>query len=172
MKLAAALSAAVVVAFPASPAASSERMTIDRALDVSVLVRVNEVRAENGLPPLRVNVQLSRAAAVHTREMLSEGYFGHNSWDGSPFWQRLQRFYVVKGFKQWSVGENLVWGAPDLSGDDAVQWWLGSPEHRANLLSTNWREIGLAAVHVPIAPGTFGGGEATVVTADFGTRTK
>jgi uncharacterized protein YkwD len=172
MKFVGAVAAALLVLVPASPAGASERMTIDRGLDSSVLLGVNEVRAENGLPPLRLNVQLSRAAALHSREMIAAGYFGHESSDGSPFWKRVQRFYVFKGFKRWSVGENLVWGSPELSGDDAIQWWLGSPEHRANLLNANWREIGLAAVHVPAAPGTFGDRETTVVTADFGTRTK
>jgi uncharacterized protein YkwD len=172
MKVVGALVAALVLLIPVAPAASSERMTIDRALDLSVLVRVNEVRAENGLPLLRLSGPLARAAAAHTREMIADGYFGHSSSDGSPFWKRLQRFYGARGFARWSVGENLVWGSPDLSGDDAVQWWLGSPEHRANLLNPSWNEIGLAAVHVPLAPGTFGDREATVVTADFGSRVK
>jgi uncharacterized protein YkwD len=172
MKTVGALVAALLFALPAAPAATSQRVTIDRALDVSVLQRVNEVRGENGLPPLRLNVSLSRAAAAHTREMVASGYFGHQSTDGSPFWKRVERFYRSKGFARWSVGENLVWGSPVLSSDDAVQSWLESPEHRANLLSPNWTEIGLAATHVPSAPGTFGDRETTVVTADFGLRTR
>jgi uncharacterized protein YkwD len=48
--------------------------------------------------------------------------------------------------------------------------WMGSPEHRANLLKGEWREIGLSAVHVASAPGTFKGLEVTIVTADFGVR--
>ncbi len=172
MKVVGAVVAALVLVIPVAPAASSERMTIDRAFDISVLQRVNEVRAENGLPPLRASGQLGRAAAAHTREMLADGYFGHESFDGSPFWKRVQLFYAAKGFHRWLVGENLVWGSPDLSSDDAVQWWLGSPEHRANLLNPNWTEIGLATVHIPSAPGMFGDREATVVTADFGARTK
>ena len=172
MKTIGALVAALLVALPVAPAATSRRVTIDRALDVSVLQRVNEVRAENGLPPLRLSASLSRAAAVHTREMVVSGYFGHESSDGSPFWKRVKRFYDSRGFGRWSVGENLVWGSPVLSSDDTVQTWLESPEHRANLLSPKWREIGLAATHVPSAPGAFGDRETTVVTADFGSRAR
>ena len=172
MKIVGALVAALLFAIPAAPAATSQRVTIDRALDVSVLQRVNEVRAENGLPPLRLSESLSLAAAAHTREMVAAGYFGHQSSDGSPFWKRVRRFYGTKGFRQWSVGENLVWGSPVLSSDDAIQSWLESPEHRANLLSPGWHEIGLAGAHVPAAPGTFGDRETTIVTADFGSRTK
>src|SRR5436309_2274427 len=69
MKIVGALVAALLFAIPAAPAATSQRVTIDRALDVSVLQRVNEVRAENGLPPLRLSESLSRAAAAHTREI-------------------------------------------------------------------------------------------------------
>ena len=47
---------------------------------------------------------------------------------------------------------------------------MKSPEHRANLLSAKWREIGLSAVHVQAAPGTFDGLDVTIVTADFGVR--
>ena len=172
MKTVGALIAALLFAIPVAPAATSQRVTIDRALDVSVLQGVNDVRAENGVPPLRLSVSLSRAAAAHTREMVAAGYFGHESSDGSPFWKRVKRFYGSNGFARWSVGENLVWGSPVLSSDDAVESWLESPEHRANLLSSSWREIGLAAAHVPAAPGTFGDRETTIVTADFGSRSR
>jgi uncharacterized protein YkwD len=48
--------------------------------------------------------------------------------------------------------------------------WMTSPEHRANLLDRNWREIGLSAVHSASAPGVYHGGAVTIVTADFGVR--
>jgi uncharacterized protein YkwD len=50
--------------------------------------------------------------------------------------------------------------------------WMNSPGHRENLLSRRWREIGLGAVHVASAGGEFGGGPVTVITADFGVRTR
>jgi uncharacterized protein YkwD len=50
--------------------------------------------------------------------------------------------------------------------------WLSSPPHRANLMTARWREIGLGAVHSTGAPGVYRGGPATIVTADFGARTR
>jgi uncharacterized protein YkwD len=47
---------------------------------------------------------------------------------------------------------------------------INSPEHKAILLTPRWREIGLSAVHSSGAPGTYGGREVTIVTADFGVR--
>jgi hypothetical protein len=38
------------------------------------------------------------------------------------------------------------------------------------MLNPRWREVGVAAVHRPAAPGFFGGRPATVITADFGRR--
>jgi uncharacterized protein YkwD len=89
--------------------------------------------------------------------------------NGSSFDRRLARFYPVRrGY--WSVGENLLWSSPNVDAADALQMWLNSPEHRANLLRAGWREIGIAAVHAVSAPGLYGGREVTIVTTDFGVR--
>ncbi|MDX6487628.1 MAG: hypothetical protein QOK13_243, partial [Gaiellaceae bacterium] len=62
------------------------------------------------------------------------------------------------------------WSSPDVDAPQALDMWMKSPEHRANLLSKRWREIGLSAVHVQAAPGAFQGLDVTIVTADFGVR--
>jgi uncharacterized protein YkwD len=171
MKVVAALIAALVVVGPAVPATRGV-VAMDRSLDGTLVARINDLRVTNGLAPLRPSAALTRAAAAHTQDMLRAGYFAHVSRDGSPFWKRVRRYYPAKGFRGWSVGENLVWGSPSLTSDETLQAWLESPEHRANLLNPRWREIGLAAAHADSAPGMFGAHEATVVTADFGTRSR
>jgi uncharacterized protein YkwD len=47
---------------------------------------------------------------------------------------------------------------------------MDSAGHRRNILSTTWREIGIAAVHSTTSRGTFGGGAVTVITTNFGVR--
>ena len=47
---------------------------------------------------------------------------------------------------------------------------MNSPEHRANILTPRWREIGISAVHFAAAPGTYKGLEVTIITTDFGVR--
>jgi uncharacterized protein YkwD len=47
---------------------------------------------------------------------------------------------------------------------------MKSPEHRANLLNPRWRQIAVAALSVPSAPGFFDDRPVTVVTVDFGVR--
>ena len=142
------------------------------ALEAQVLADVNATRRQRGLRALRFSVALSRAADHHSREMARRGFFSHNSPDGSAFWRRVQRFYPSAGYRSWAVGENLVWASPDLSAQSAISMWMGSAPHRANLLSRQWREIGLSAVHTDSAPGVFGGHAVTIVTANFGSRTR
>jgi uncharacterized protein YkwD len=68
------------------------------------------------------------------------------------------------------VGENLVWASPALDAQHALQLWLASPEHRANLMNPRWREIGVSAVHAASAPGVYHGLPVTIITTDFGAR--
>jgi uncharacterized protein YkwD len=131
---------------------------------------VNRLRRSHGLTPLRISTKLSAAATQHTQEMARLGYFSHDSADGSAFWRRVQHYYGSAGRRYWEVGENLLWASPDVGAAASLKMWMGSPEHRANLLKDEWREIGLAVVHVPSAPGVFRGLEVTIVTADFGVR--
>src|SRR4051812_13986707 len=76
------------------------------ALSVQVLDAVNQVRAQHGLVPLKLSSSLSAAATQHAGEMAKDGYFAHESADGSTFWKRVQGYYGSNGFGYWSVGEN------------------------------------------------------------------
>ena len=142
------------------------------ALEAQVLADVNATRRQRGLKALRFSSSLARAADFHSRDMARRGYFSHESANGAAFWRRVQRFYPSAGYRSWAVGENLVWASPELTAPSALSMWMGSPPHRANLLSRQWREIGLSAVHSTSAPGVFGGHPVTIVTANFGARTR
>lgn len=102
--------------------------------------------------------------------MATDGYFAHESANGSAFWQRIKLYYSVSGHRYWAVGENLVWASPGLTAKRAVKMWMNSSPHRANLLSSKWREIGLSVVYSSSAPGPYQDRAATIVTADFGVR--
>ena len=67
-------------------------------------------------------------------------------------------------------GENLVWASPSLSAGGAMKLWISSPPHLANLLSHQWRQIGISAVGAARAPGVYGGKPVTIITTDFGVR--
>ena len=139
-------------------------------LNNQVLREINRIRREHGLVPLEYSSRLAAAAANHSRSMAPKGFFAHNSADGSVFWKRIEQFYPAGAYRYWSVGENLVWQAPSLDARQAVQRWMNSKPHRANLLNPSWRQIGLSAVRSPSAPGTYRDLAVTIVTADFGVR--
>jgi uncharacterized protein YkwD len=161
-----ALSVLVAPAGATSQAPATSLSTLERG----VLNEINALRRQHGLAPLRLSAQLSEAAEQHSAEMAGRGYFSHDSANGSSFDRRIARYYPMGRSRYWSVGENLLWSSPDVEPGAALTMWWNSPEHRRNMLTTRWREIGLAAVHVATAPGTYGGREVTIVTADFGVR--
>jgi uncharacterized protein YkwD len=119
---------------------------------------------------LKVNPELNQSAAQHTQEMGDDGYFTHPSVDGTAFWKRIAHWYGSTGYPYWSVGENLLWSSPDVDALGAMQLWMHSPEHRANILDPRWREIGISAMHFDAAPGTYHGLAVTIITTDFGVR--
>jgi uncharacterized protein YkwD len=163
----------LVLAFatvPAALAAPSRPAVALSPLERAVLVDINTLRAQHHLAKLSFNPQLTTAARVHTEQMAKDGYFAHESADGSAFWKRVQRYYASSPGRSWAVGENLLWSSPDIDSRGALRMWLASPEHRKNLLDPRWREIGVSAVHVEHAPGVFGDRDVTIVATDFGVR--
>jgi len=171
-----ALACLAVLAVVAAPIASSSPTSAKRthaslaALETGVLQQMNAIRAQYGLQPLRANPGLGAAADQHSREMGVDGYFDHNSANGAAFWSRVAHWYPASGFARWEVGENLVWSSPDLSPASVVDLWMHSPEHRANILNPRWRDLGVGAVHLSSASGTYRDLPVTIVTADFGVR--
>jgi uncharacterized protein YkwD len=163
---------AVLVVPPSVSAGRSSGVARVSRLDSALLVQVNAFRAAHGLLPLRVAPSLRAAAIVHSSQMARLGYFSHDSANGGSFSNRIATYYSARGYRSWTVGENLLWASPDVGAARALKLWLASPPHRANLLNPRWREIGLSAVHAGRAPGVYGNSPTTIVTADFGSRTR
>jgi uncharacterized protein YkwD len=152
---------------PTAPAGNATNLA---AYATNVFSRINSLRGARGLRPLRTSRGLTAAATYHTNQMGLRGFFEHESANGAAFWKRIERFYPALAGRGWSVGENILWGSPDISPASAVREWLQSPPHRENLFSREWREVGISAIHFASAPGEYGGRPVTIVTADFGTR--
>ena len=139
-------------------------------LEASTVESINAVRVAHGLVPLTVSAPLLASATLHCEQMVEGGYFGHVAPDGAGFAWRLAAFYPQGRYRFYSVGENLLWTLNPMSGDTMVAMWMKSPEHRVNMLDPAWRQIGVAVLRVPSAPGVFANLPATVVTVDFGVR--
>ena len=153
-----------------SPSSTSGTSVHLSTLESQLLGQINALRARHGLRRLRLSPGLTSAAAQHSASMAQKGYFAHESADGSSFFKRIAYYYPYRGYNRWSAGENILYSTPDIDSGASLRLWMNSPEHRANLLSRSWCEIGLGAVHSSSAPGVYNGDAVTVVTADFGVR--
>jgi uncharacterized protein YkwD len=152
------------------PSSSNAALVRLSAIESQLLAQVNTLRVRHGLRRLRISRGLTAAASQHSASMAQKGYFAHESADGSSFFKRIAYYYPYRGYGRWSAGENILYSTPDIDSSAALRLWMNSPEHRANLLSRSWREIGLGAFHSSSAPGVYNGDAVTVVTADFGVR--
>jgi uncharacterized protein YkwD len=140
------------------------RVSALSSIEAGILERINGARREHGLKPLHMAGGLERAAGSHVRTLAAEGVFAHEV-DGVSPSARIRRFYAGS-----AVAEVLQWRSPTLTPEQALEAWLGSPSHRAILLSGRYSDIGLAAKSVPNAPGYYGGRTVTIVVADLGAR--
>src|SRR5712691_1733577 len=157
LAFAAALASVVALAAPAGAVTQRPRVVLS-SLESTTLSSINTIRSQHGLRPLRLSAGLSAAARQHSREMGARGYFAHESANGASFDRRIAGYYpFASRYHHWSVGENLVWAAPDLDATTALSLWMHSPEHRRNILTPGWQEMGISAVHVAGAPGVDGG---------------
>ena len=92
-------------------------------------------------PPVaevRWNNTLEHAAKAHTDDMNNNNYFSHTGRDGSTPGDRISRFNY-----NWSAyGENIAKGY--LTEQSVIEGWINSPGHCANIMSGNFREMGIA----------------------------
>lgn len=91
-------------------------------IEANIIAYTNEQRASYGLPPLEVDADLMETAREHA------------AW--------MTRNYTLTHTRQ-PVAENIAMGQPHSS--DVVQSWMNSSGHRANILSSGHRRIGVAA---------------------------
>jgi len=112
--------------------------------EARVIELVNLERAKQNLPPLKANELLTASAGAYSQSMADHNFYSHIAYDGSTLAQRLR----AAGYVNWSsVGENLAVAlhTPEY----VVAAWMASPTHRANILSAQYREIGIGYVLDP-----------------------
>jgi hypothetical protein len=128
-------------------------------VEVNALVDgTNQNRVANGLPDLQVNPLLQAAAQDKANDEATKGYFAHTSPQGITPWYWFQQ----AGYNYLYAGENLAVNFTDSQ--NVTNAWMNSPEHRANILSTQFTQIGIAT-----AQGTYNGQPAIFVAEEFGT---
>lgn len=122
-----------------------------------LLQYTNLEREANGLAPLNLNPELTKAAQLKAKDMFAKDYWAHVSPDGTTPWVWIRD----SGYNYLYAGENLARGFDSSQG--VVNAWMNSPEHKANLLSPNYTDIGFA-----VQDGTLTGTPTTLVVQEFG----
>ncbi|HZO37121.1 MAG TPA: CAP domain-containing protein [Solirubrobacteraceae bacterium] len=160
-----------VVATKASDCSGTNLLPSPDNLDAirsATLCLINVERTQRGRLPLRTNVDLTQVAGLYSRAMIDYSFFGHLSPAGSTFISRIKRTDYLTRTNGWAVGENLAWGEVELgSPAKTVEAWMLSPEHKRNILDTNYVEIGIGVAYG--TPGDRNQQGATYAT-EFGTR--
>lgn len=101
---------------------------------------INQKRTEQGLPALAIDEELQNVAKIKAQDMVNNGYFSHNSPTyGTPF-EMIKNF----GISYKAAGENI---AGNSSNSGAVNAWMNSEGHKANILSNSFNYTGVAVVN-------------------------
>lgn len=88
--------------------------------------------------PVKLNTTLSAVAMGHAQDMEQRSYFAHQAKDGSMPSERATR----GGYSWRAVGENIAAG--QSTPEAAVEGWVKSPTHCANLMGQQYGEMGIA----------------------------
>lgn len=100
---------------------------------------INQQRANNGLPALKIDDEVQRVARIKAQDMVNNNYFSHTSPTyGSPF-DMLKSFKVSYN----TAGENI---AGNSSNSAAVTAWMNSSGHKANILNGSFNYTGIGVV--------------------------
>ena len=104
---------------------ASEKKTEElnlHSIEVKILNETNKQRARYGQPPLKLSTKLMKSTRKHCRWMSRNFNMTHTS---EP------------------VAENIAYG--QNTAKEVLSTWMNSSGHRANILNSSYKQIGVAA---------------------------
>ena len=110
------------------------------AIAAEIVRLTNDARARNGLPALRTNAKLMEAARLHAQQMAAHQRSDHTI--GEARYPTMQSRLEAVRYAYLHVAENVAWN--QSSAQSALNSWMDSPGHRANILDHGLTEIGAA----------------------------
>jgi uncharacterized protein YkwD len=137
------ISSLAPVTSASTPAAAVEPNDIEKR----AFEQTNVVRVQNGLPPLAWDGDVCRMARIHSESMSRRQYFSHVTPEGLRLRDRAREVGILRYVV---LGENIAYnqGYED-PGAFAVERWMASEKHRANILSTEFRAMAIGAFVAP-----------------------
>lgn len=144
----------------AADASSGSLIVLQNVLTADEVFRHTNIArsGQGGLPSLSRNATLDRVATTKLLDMFNKQYFEHVS----PTGVGPGDLAKAAGYGYVIVGENLALG-PFPNEAELVDAWMNSPGHRANILNTHYREIGIA-----VGSGLYEGRRVWIAVQSFG----
>jgi uncharacterized protein YkwD len=102
---------------------------------------INRERQDRGLAHLQIDPVLTELAQGHAQGMVDHDHYGHTTMEGDSYRDRLKGRDIAL---HW-VGENfyVTCCPPDRAVECAMEWLMGSPPHRKNVLNVHYRLVGV-----------------------------
>lgn len=137
-------------AWPAEATQDAPRLDVD-ALRDALRAEIDAARRAHGLPALEWDGRLERIASAHSADMAENDYFGHVNLRGETPTDRAQagvgeNLYATHRYAEYAVETTpdgtrwaFEWKDERQIAREAVEGWLASRTHRANLLSPLYR---------------------------------
>jgi uncharacterized protein YkwD len=112
-------------------------------IEVAITAKTNELRAQNGRPPLVHSAKMSFVSRLWSKEQGDRGSIGHGGFPSQRNAQYAQEFGSTAGM----YAENVAYsgfggGSPDQIAAGLTNMWATSLGHRINMLG-NYKVIGV-----------------------------
>ena len=131
-----------LTALPAGATPPPSPEGVESTFEDQVMALVNQRRWENGqLPPLKRVDLLDTSSENHSSNMATRDFFMHC--DPDTLTMPADRM-TAAGYAATSSAENIAAGY--ATPEAVMAGWMGSTGHRANILTTTNREIGIGHV--------------------------
>lgn len=112
--------------------------------------KVNEERKKVGIDPLKNDPIMNQYAKTKSKDMGDRQYFSHENPEGNL----MNVFMQQDGIQYQAWGENIAYISGDVNesleiiAEQFMSNWMNSKGHRENILSTNFKSLGIGVYRV------------------------
>ena len=131
----------------------TESFTVEKtgSVEADFLKLVNKARSEGrkcgtqyfaAANPVNWNINLEKAAYLHSKDMFENKYFSHVSKNGvEPSARILAQNYFFKSFAENIYAASGFTPTPE----EIIKQWVNSPAHCANIMTPDFKDMGIGA---------------------------
>jgi uncharacterized protein YkwD len=135
------IGAALLAPTPASATTTMPTASEINAAEIAMVNAINADRQAVGLVGVRVDTRLMAIAGARSADMVAKDYFSHTQPDGRNLFDILNAQRIT----WYNAGEIIAWNnyPMDSTVSAGNRQWMGSPSHKAIILSKDLNYIGV-----------------------------